>query len=228
VGSGILVSRTGKYKWLITAALAVMSLGLFLLTGLNAHTGLPVLWAWMFLTGLGVGPTFSVFTIVVQSVVPFEKLGVATGNLTFFRQMGGSVGLAIVGTIFGSAFVSRLQPELITAGVPGQVASQIAQNAGNGDAFTQVGGAPLADQLAAFLPADLIPRVVEGIYQAFSLAIADSFWLGLVATLVALVVTAVALPETALRGFDRSRQPGQAPGDASGAARADAPLGFAE
>ena len=85
-----------------------------------------------------------------------------------------------------------------------------------------------ADQLAAFLPADLIPRVVEGIYQAFSLAIADSFWLGLVATLVALVVTAVALPETALRGFDRSRQPGQAPGDASGAARADAPLGFAE
>jgi MFS family permease len=227
VGSGILVSRTGKYKWLITGALAVMSLGLFLLTGLDAHTGLPVLWVWMFITGLGVGPTFSVFTVVIQSVVPFEKLGVATANLTFFRQIGGSVGLAIVGTIFGSAFVTRLQPELVRAGVPGEVASQISQNAGNADAFTQVGGAPLADQLAAFLPADLIPMVVEGIHQAFSLAIADSFWLGLAATLVALVLTAVALPQLALRGFEP--RPSAAPAPHPGAGRpADVKLGVSE
>jgi EmrB/QacA subfamily drug resistance transporter len=229
VGSGILVSRTGKYKWLVTGALAIMSLGLFLLTGLNAHTELPVLWVWMFLTGLGVGPTFSVFTIVVQSVVPFDKLGVATANLTFFRQIGGSVGLAVVGTIFGSAFVSRLQPELVTAGVPPEVATQFAQQAGGGDALTQVGGAPLADILAQQLPAQLqalIPSIIEGLHQAFSLAIADSFWFGLGATVIALVVAAVALPQTALRGFNQAPQAG--PGQAGSAARADVPLGFAE
>ena len=48
----------------------------------------------MFVTGVGIGPTLSVFTIVVQNAVPFSKLGVATSNLTFFRQIGGSVGLA--------------------------------------------------------------------------------------------------------------------------------------
>jgi hypothetical protein len=53
----------------------------------------------MFLAGLGVGPTLSVFTIVIQASVPFSRLGVATGNLVFFRQIGGSVGLAVVGTI---------------------------------------------------------------------------------------------------------------------------------
>ena len=69
-----------------------------------------MLWFWMFLTGLGIGPAFSVLTIVVQSVVPFEHLGVATGNLTFFRQIGGSVGLAIVGTLFANGFKDHLVP----------------------------------------------------------------------------------------------------------------------
>ena len=63
---------------------------------------MPVLWGWMFVTGLGVGPTFAVFTLIVQNGVPVERLGTATSNLTFFQQVGGTVGLAITGTIFGS------------------------------------------------------------------------------------------------------------------------------
>jgi EmrB/QacA subfamily drug resistance transporter len=231
VVSGVLVSRTGRYKLLIVGALALMSIGLFLLTGLTAGTDLPTLWIWMFLTGLGVGPTFSVLTIVVQSVVPFEKLGVATGNLTFFRQIGGSVGLAIVGTIFGSAFVSRLEPELVHAGVPPDIASQFAQRSESADALTQVGGAPLADTLAQLLPPqlqELIPNIVAGLHQAFSLAIADTFWLGLAATVVALVVAAVALPEVALRGY--RQQPSSAAGQPPGAmsAKTDLQTGAAD
>ena len=64
----------------------------------------------MFIAGLGVGPTFSVFTIVVQNAVPFSQLGVATSNLTFFRQIGGTVALAIVGTIFGSTLPRADRP----------------------------------------------------------------------------------------------------------------------
>ena len=56
----------------------------------------------MFVTGLGVGPTFAVFTLVVQNSVPVERLGTATSNLTFFQQVGGTVGLAITGTIFAT------------------------------------------------------------------------------------------------------------------------------
>ena len=95
-----------------------MSVGILLLTGLTARTELPVMWAWMFITGVGIGPTLSVFTIVIQSVVPFDRLGVATGNLTFFRQVGGSVGLAVVGTLFAESFASRLVPSMQAAGVP--------------------------------------------------------------------------------------------------------------
>ena len=63
-----------------------------------------VVWLWMFLAGIGVGPTFSVPTIVIQNAVPFRQLGVATSNLTFFRQIGGTIALAFVGTIFGTTF----------------------------------------------------------------------------------------------------------------------------
>ena len=101
IASGLIVSRTGSYKWLLVGAIVLMGVATALMTQLTADTALPVVWFWMFLAGLGVGPTFSVFTIVVQNAVPFHELGVATSNLTFFRQIGGAVALAVVGTIFG-------------------------------------------------------------------------------------------------------------------------------
>ena len=131
--AGALVSRTGKYKWILIGALAIMSRGHPALHGpWTRGTDLPLLWVWMFLAGLGVGPTLSVFTIVIQTSVPFSRLGVATGNLTFFRQIGGSVGLAVVGTIFAQQFASRLQPSLLEAGVPAQQAAMVADDGCDG------------------------------------------------------------------------------------------------
>ena len=218
--AGYLVSRSGRYKWIVTGALSVMAIGILLLTGLTAKTELPVLWAWMFIAGLGIGPTLSVFTIVIQSVVPFERLGVATGNLTFFRQIGGSVGLAIVGTLFAESFASRLGPSLAASGVPAAQIGAVGQLASSGTDITQVGGQGLAAELAQ-VPAlqGYVDQIVTGIHQAFSLAVADTFWFGLGTTVVALVVVAVGLKEVQLRG--RADQPEAATAD--GSARAGAP-----
>jgi EmrB/QacA subfamily drug resistance transporter len=200
--AGYLVSRTGRYKWIVTGSLAVMAVGILLLTGLTATTDLPVLWLWMFIAGMGVGPTLSVFTIVVQSVVPFERLGVATGNLTFFRQVGGSVGLAVVGTLFAESFASRLAPSLAEAGVPSAQVGVVAQLASGGRDLTQVGGEGLAGQLSQVPAIDgLVNEIITGIHQAFSLAVADTFWFGLGTTLLALAVVAVGLKEVQLRGM---------------------------
>src|SRR5260221_14784115 len=87
----------------------------------RTDTPLPIVWLWMFIAGLGVGPSFAVFTIIVQNAVPFHLLGVATSNLTFFRQIGGTVALAIVGTLFATSFQDQLGPQLTAAGVPPQV-----------------------------------------------------------------------------------------------------------
>ena len=49
-----------------------MGFGVLLMTQLTKDTPVPVLWVWMLIAGLGVGPTFSVFTIVIQNAVPFK------------------------------------------------------------------------------------------------------------------------------------------------------------
>ncbi|CAN5605623.1 hypothetical protein BH20CHL7_BH20CHL7_03780 [soil metagenome] len=222
--SGILVSRTGRYKAIILGGLAIMTLGLGLMSQITATTDLPVLWLWMFITGVGIGPTLSVFTIVVQNAVPFSQLGVATSNLTFFRQIGGSVGLAITGTIFGSRLVEELPTQLVAAGVPPQVVSQFAgQSTSVLDDLIGVGG-NLGDQILASVPPafqdavrPLIPAIVGGIHEAFSIAVSASFPIGVVTTILALVAALVMreLPLRTTRG--PAPTSGGAPATSSGA-----------
>jgi len=217
--SGIVISRTGRYKVIIVGALLVMAVGLFLMTGLRSDTELPILWAWMFVTGLGIGPTLAAFTIVVQNAVPFDRLGVATSNLTFFRQIGGSVALAVVGTIFGQTFARDLQPQLEAAGVPAQFSGRLAEAALAQGGDVTAPGIDLAASLRELLPAQALPfvdAIVAALYQSFSLAVAATFWIGLAAALVAAVV-AVALPELPLRGMV-SRDEREAVGKSAGRA----------
>jgi hypothetical protein len=207
VGSGILVSRTGRYKAIIMAGLAVMAVGLWLMSNLRADTELPVLWSWMFVTGLGIGPTLAVFTIVVQNAVPVRFLGVATSNLTFFRQIGGSVGLAAMGTIFGTRLAEEIPVQLVAAGVPKQFVDQFgAQNAGGSATDLIKVGEDLGAGILAGVPEafrsvvePLIPDIVFGIQQAFSLAIDEVFLVGVGSSLAALVVVTLFMREIPLR-----------------------------
>jgi EmrB/QacA subfamily drug resistance transporter len=206
VGSGILVSRTGKYKPIIMAGLAVMAVGLFLMSNIRADTPLPVLWVWMFITGLGIGPTLGVFTIVVQNAVPVRALGVATSNLTFFRQIGGSVGLAALGTVFATKLSDGIPVQLVAAGVPRQMVDQfVGQDQGNATNFVRV-GVDLGASILAAVPAQfqeavkpIIPNIVFGIHQAFSLAIGQVFLIGVGSTIGALVVVTLFMRQIPLR-----------------------------
>jgi MFS family permease len=207
IGSGLVVSRTGRYKWLLVGAILLMALGTALLTQLTAVTPLAVVWFWMFVVGLGVGPTFSVFTIVVQNAVPFHYLGVATSNLTFFRQIGGTVALAIVGTIFGSSFIEQLAPQMSIAGVPPEVVAGFGQATASGqlDFNKLTGVGDLGAAILASIPAaaqgfiaPFIEQVVIGIHEAFSLAVAQTFMIGVAAAILA-AISAAMMKEHALR-----------------------------
>ena len=218
--AGQLVSRTDRYKLIVLTGLATMAVGLFLMSNLKVDTDLPVLWVWMFITGLGIGPTLSVFTIIIQNAVPFEKLGVATSNLTFFRQVGGSVGLAILGTVVGQRLTEELPGRLVAAGVPGQFVGQFAGNAGGAEQLIVV-GRDLGSAILAAVPAParaivepLIPKIVQGIHEAYTIGLTSTFLIGVVAT-VAAFVAALAMRELPLRttmGHDPSaaRDPGPA------------------
>src|SRR6188472_767332 len=147
-----------------------MGFGVLLMTQLTKETPVPVVWMWMFIVGLGVGPTFSVPTIVIQNAVPFRQLGVATSNLTFFRQIGGTIALAFVGTIFATSFRDNLAPQMQAAGVPAPVLQGFAQSGGGFDLGQLTGVGDLSQILAKLLPAEAqaaIPAIIEGIHGAF-------------------------------------------------------------
>lgn len=198
--SGILVSRTGTYKVMLLGSMAVLTLGMFLMTRLEVGTGYWTLSLWMLIAGLGVGPSFSVTTVALQNAVPLRRIGVATSNLTFFRQIGGSVGLAIAGSIFASTFATQLPSQLAGAGVPAAVVSQFAQGSGSAtNSLTGVGN--VSSQLAQQLPAQarpLIPRITSGIQSDLAGSIAGLMWLGAASALGALIFT-LWLPELPLR-----------------------------
>ena len=221
--SGLIVSRTGKYKWLIVGSVAIMGLGVLLMTQLTQNTPVAVVWLWMFIAGLGVGPTFSVPTIVIQNAVPFRMLGVATSNLTFFRQIGGTISLAFVGTIFSQSFKDNLLPQMTAAGVPQPVLAGFTQASSTGsfDLGRLTGVGDLGQALLANIPAQFqdavkpfIGAMVEGIHGAFSVATAQTFWLG-VAGAIAALVAAVAIKEIPLRNSNEAAIPTQAIGTAA-------------
>jgi EmrB/QacA subfamily drug resistance transporter len=201
--AGQLVARTGRYRLLMVGALLTMAAGLWLLTNLRADTPIPLVWLWMFVAGIGVGPTFAVFTLIVQNSVPVERLGTATSNLTFFQSVGGTIGLAITGTIFGTTLAQEAPRQLASADLPRELAAAATSGVFRPEAATAVGdlGAAILAQVPEPFRAQVepfVPVIVEAIHQAVSIATASTFVLGVAASLLAALLV-IGLKEVPMR-----------------------------
>ena len=190
--SGQIAARTGRYKEIILAAMVLLAVGLFLMTGLRANTDLPVLWLWMVVAGIGVGPSFALFAALVQNSVEPRQIGSATASLTFFQQIGGTIGLTIAGTFLADALTKELPNRLVANGIPQQFVDQFNQQGGGGDALELTGTGDLGQRILGSLPPEAVPfvqpfigQIVTSLQEAFALAIATTFWVGIVAALLA-------------------------------------------
>ncbi|MAI90508.1 MDR family MFS transporter [Ponticaulis sp.] len=105
---GRLVTRTGKYKGFLIAGALMQFLGLWLMTFLTEDShAYDVLWR-LFLIGVGLGPSQSLFTLVSQSASAPQQMGVATSTGMFLRQTGSVVGVAIFGALMTSHLTHSL------------------------------------------------------------------------------------------------------------------------
>ena len=193
--SGQVVARTGQYKVVILGSMVVLAGGLFLLTNLRADTELPMLWAWMIVTGLGVGPSFAVFIALVQNSVKPAVVGVATSSLTFFQQIGGTIGLTIAGTLLADSLTNEIPGRLLANGLPQQMVDQFRASGSSGGALNLTGTGDLGAQILEGVPAafrsfvePFIDQIVLSIHQAFALAIASTFWVSIGAAILAAVL----------------------------------------
>jgi EmrB/QacA subfamily drug resistance transporter len=125
--SGQLVSRFGRYKPLMLIGLMIMVLG-FAVTGftLTVNSTYWEVFFKMIVMGLGLGPSIPLFTLAIQNAVSPTKIGVATASATFFRQMGSTIGVAILGSVFANVLSGDLKSktESIKADLPAAMQSQ--------------------------------------------------------------------------------------------------------
>ena len=170
--SGQIASRTGRYKPIILAAMVILAVGLYLLTGLRADTPLPILWLWMVVVGLGVGPSFAVFTALVQNNVEPRIVGVATASLTFFQQIGGTIGLTIASTVLADTLIKELPNRLLANGIPQQFVDQFTSSGGSGAQLNITGTGDLGAQILAQVPENVSSGI--NVVQVRSLATAQA------------------------------------------------------
>ncbi|MDN5790600.1 MAG: MFS transporter [Micrococcales bacterium] len=173
--AGLVITKTGRYKLQTIAGILVMGLGFWMLTRLDYSATLTQLTVAMVVFGIGLGVALQVYTLIVQNAAQQRDLGVATASTQFFRNVGSTVGIAVLGTIMSSG----LSPNIARHLPPG-VAEQMATSGRQINAGSVLDPATLAG-----LPPEIIAAVQRGLADSLH----SVFVWALVPFAVALVVT---------------------------------------
>jgi MFS family permease len=112
ITSGQLISRYGRYRPFPIVGTAITTIGLLLLSRLEVDTSTVLAGLYMLVLGLGLGMVMQVLVLVAQNSVDYRNLGVATSGSTLFRQIGGSIGVAMFGAIFANQLTSNLAAQM--------------------------------------------------------------------------------------------------------------------
>jgi EmrB/QacA subfamily drug resistance transporter len=109
---GITATRIGKYRPFIITGSALITTGMFLLTMLNTNSSVYVAVLPMIVIGMGIGASMPIVNLILQNSVSHQMLGVVSSSAQFFRQIGGTLGVAVFGTIVTNQLQSSLEREL--------------------------------------------------------------------------------------------------------------------
>jgi EmrB/QacA subfamily drug resistance transporter len=177
MGVGRIITRTGRYKRWMVAGGALVTGGLLLLGTIDAHTPLWVVGVWMAVLGLGLGATMQNLVLAVQNTVGQSDLGVASSTVSFFRSLGGAIGVSVLGALLGH-----------------QVTSLVASG------LARLGVAPSADGASGGIPdvASLPAPVRAVVEDAYGVAVAHIFLVAAPFALLALFAI-IAMTEVPLR-----------------------------
>ncbi|MGA1836243.1 MDR family MFS transporter [Herbiconiux sp. 11R-BC] len=121
IGGGFLVTKTGRYKWMPITGSLIIALALVLFSTMRADTPLWLILSYLTILGLGIGLAMQVLVLIVQNSVPHSMVGTATAGNNFFREIGASLGSAIVGSLFVARLTEQLASSAASLGGGGAV-----------------------------------------------------------------------------------------------------------
>lgn len=220
---GQLISRWGRYRILALGGLTVTTLGMFLLSRMDTTTTSAVTVRNMIVTGLGLGIIMPLYVIAVQNAFPQTRLGVVTSSVQFFRSIGGTVGVAVMGSVMADSFSHRLAeglPAPLKTAMPPQALAALS----NPQAL-------LSPEAKAAIGAQLPPgqeglaaQLFDVLRFALAGAITEVFFIGVIVAAAAWVVS-LFLRDIPLRKTHEApgEAPASVPGKAAAASTSEAP-----
>ncbi len=195
--TGVLMARIPRYRFLGTAALAMMVLGLVLLAQVGPHSSPWEVTRDIILIGAGLGVTFPLTIAVVQAGLPHQLVGVGTSQVNFWRSLGGTMAVAILGSILSNRLPGAVQSKIAALPPSPRLAAVAAHGGGGTQALLDPSRLAHA---RALLPPDL-GQAFDQLLGAARLGLASTLHdLFLIAALVAAValVASVFLREVPL------------------------------
>ncbi len=195
--AGLMVTRTGRYRPFILAGLATITIGFLLNATMSTATPLVLTVVFSVVLGLGFGPTNSLFVLAVQNAMPQSKLGTATSANMFFRQIGGTLGVAVFGAIVASTISGQvnnaLGPQL------SQLPPEMVQEFNSPNLLTSPQQLEAArTQVVAVAGENAFESLVSGLRDALASGLGRVFTVGAALSLIAFA-TSFALPVIELR-----------------------------
>lgn len=114
--SGVLISKSGRYKKLMAVSFAVATVGTVLIATLTADTTVVLAGLYLSIMGFGMGLSFEVLVLIVQNEFPSGMVGVATSATNFFREIGTTLGASVAGAMFTANIASQMADKLAPFG----------------------------------------------------------------------------------------------------------------
>lgn len=121
--AGRWITRTGKVKPFIVAGTVLLAVGFAGLGTVDHESSLALMSASMLAVGLGVGMTMQNFVLAVQNAVPLRSMGTASSTVSFFRSLGGTIGVTVLGTVLARHVADGTARNLAAAGLPPSAAA---------------------------------------------------------------------------------------------------------
>ena len=183
---GVVITKTGNYKVILIVGSLMLLGGYVLLSMLTWQSNLWDLTLAMTIVGMGLGMCMQTYTLVVQNAVDRTELGVATAAVQFFRNVGSTIGIAVLGSIMSAAMVPKIQ-EHLPAGAKGM--------GGAMGADSGVGSALDPAKLES-LPGPIADAIHQGMGEAMHLVFVSGVPFVVAALVLALFVKQLTLRTT--------------------------------
>ncbi|GAA4156325.1 MDR family MFS transporter [Leifsonia shinshuensis] len=206
---GNLISRFGKWKAFMVTGAVLLTIGLYLMSTIEYDTNYVLVSLYMLVLGAGVGMVMQNLVLIVQNTVRPEQLGAASSNVAFFRSLGGTIGVSVMGSLLGTKVTDLMadrQHDLqVAIAKLGQKGLEVAQSLQSGT-LPEVGKLPVG-----------IRTIIEAVYGQ---AVADIFLVAVPLAIVT-IIAILLLPnaklgtKTAIQQLDENTAAAAAPESAA-------------